>query len=96
MWEHLLYPVKNVSFSLHQSMWDLLYLCKERFVYDSLQWYDIVHFYTLVKNVSFTTLHNGMISSTLNISSHGFALGFPKGLVPMKIVFFDYKPRIIP
>ena len=25
-----------------------------------------------------TTLHNGMILSTLSISSHGFALGFPK------------------
>jgi len=25
-----------------------------------------------------TTLHNGMILSTLSISSHGFVLGFPK------------------
>ena len=25
-----------------------------------------------------TTLHNGIILSTLSISSHGFALGFPK------------------
>ena len=25
-----------------------------------------------------TTLHNGIILSTLSITSHGFALGFPK------------------
>ena len=32
-----------------------------------------------------TALHNGMILSALSISSHGFAFGFPKGLIPMDI-----------
>ena len=43
-----------------------------------------------------TTLHDGIILSTLSINSRGFALGFPKDLVPMELVFFDYKPMIIP
>ena len=43
-----------------------------------------------------TTLHNGMIFSTLSISSRSFALGFPKGLITMEIVFFAYKLTIIP
>ena len=43
-----------------------------------------------------TRLSNGMILSTLSISSHGFALGFPKGLMPMELVFLTYKPMIIP
>ena len=42
-----------------------------------------------------TTLHNGMILSTLSISSHDFALCFSKDIAPMKIVFLDYKPMII-
>ena len=40
------------------------------------------------------TLHDGMILSTLSISSHGFALDFPKGLIPTEIVFFTYKSMI--
>ena len=66
-------------------------------------------FYTLIKNDLFssltdveshnpllevTDLHNGMILSTLSISSHGFALGFPKGFIPIEIVFLTYKPRM--
>ena len=52
--------------------------------YDSPQWYDIVYLEILVINVTRTvvleimTLHDGMLLSTLSISSHGFALGFPK------------------
>ena len=38
-----------------------------------------------------TTLQNGMILSTLSISSHGFAWASPKGLIPMEIVFLTYK-----
>ena len=43
-----------------------------------------------------TTLHNGMILSTLNISSRGFALGFPKRPPTNEDVFLTYKPMIIP
>ena len=43
-----------------------------------------------------TTHHSGMILSTLNISSHSYALGFLKGLILMERVLFDYKPMIIP
>ena len=32
----------------------------------------------LFVGLGITTLHNSMILSTLTISSHGFALGFPK------------------
>ena len=41
-----------------------------------------------------TTLYNSMILFTLSISSHGFAFCFPKGLIPMEIVFLTYKPII--
>ena len=48
-----------------------------------------------------TTLYNGMILSTFSISSHMALLwaspkSFPKGLVPIERVFFDYKSIIIP
>ena len=39
---------------------------------------------------------HGMILSILSISSHGFALDFPKDLVPIEGVFFVYKLMIIP
>ena len=42
------------------------------------------------------TLHNGMILSTLSISSHVFALGFPKRPHTNGDVFLTYKPMIIP
>ena len=42
-----------------------------------------------------TTLHNGMILSTLSISSHDFAFVSPKGLIPNGEVFLTYKPMII-
>ena len=32
-----------------------------------------------------TTLHNGMILSTLDISSHDLVLDFPRGFIPMEI-----------
>ena len=32
-------------------------------------------------------LHNGMILSTLSISSHDFAFGFSKSLVPMEMYY---------
>ena len=35
-----------------------------------------------------------MILSTLSINSHDFAFGFPKGLIPIKIVFLTCKPVI--
>ena len=37
-----------------------------------------------------TTLHNGMILSTLSISSHGFALSFPKKSHANEDVFLTY------
>ena len=43
-----------------------------------------------------TTLHNGMILSTLSISSHGFAFGFPERPHTNGDVFLTYKPMIIP
>ena len=43
-----------------------------------------------------TTLHNGMILSTLSISSHGFALGFSKRPHINGDVFLTYKLMIIP
>ena len=42
-----------------------------------------------------TNLYNDMILSTLSINSHDFAFGFPKGLVPIKIVFLTCKPVIL-
>ena len=42
-----------------------------------------------------TTLHNGMILSTLSIGSHGFALDFPKRPHTNEDVFLTYKPMII-
>ena len=42
-----------------------------------------------------TTLYNGMILSTLSISSHGFALGFPKRPYTNDDVFLTYKSMII-
>ena len=41
-----------------------------------------------------TNLHNGMILSTLSISSHGFVLRFSKRSHPLEIVFITYKPMI--
>ena len=41
-------------------------------------------------------LHNGMILSTLRISSHDFVFGFPKRPHVNKYVFLTYKPMIIP
>ena len=38
-----------------------------------------------IKMLWTTTLHNSMILSTLSISSHGFAFGFPKALIPMEM-----------
>ena len=43
-----------------------------------------------------TDLQNGMILFTLSISSHGFALGFPKRPYTNGDVFLTYKPMIIP
>ena len=43
-----------------------------------------------------TTLHNGMILSSLSISSHGFALGFPKSPHTNGDVFLIYKHMIVP
>ena len=40
-----------------------------------------------------TTLHNGMLLSTLSISSRDFALGFSKR--PDEVVFLTSKPIII-
>ena len=77
-------------------------------VWYCLLWYDIVYFEHKLSWLSFglpkrhhtnervffdykvmiTTLHDGMILSTLSISS--------KSLVPMEIVFLNYKPIIIP
>ena len=37
--------------------------------------------------VQLLTLRNGITLSTLSISSHGFVLGFPKGLITMEIYF---------
>ena len=37
-----------------------------------------------------------MILSTLNISSRGFAFGFPKRYPTNEDVFFTYEPMIIP
>ena len=42
-----------------------------------------------------TTLHNGMILSTLSISSRGFTFGFPKRLHTNGDVFLIYKLVII-
>ena len=42
-----------------------------------------------------TTLHNGMILSTLSMNSHDFALGFPKGPHTSGDVFLTYKSMII-
>jgi len=42
-------------------------------------------------------LHIGMILSTLDLSSHEFALGlYPKGLMPMEIFVHPYIPMILP
>ena len=41
-----------------------------------------------------TTLHNGMILSTMSTSFVALLLVFPKGLVPMEI--YSLKPMIIP
>ena len=41
-------------------------------------------------------IHNGMILSTLSISSHGFAFGFPKRPRTNGNVFFTYKLMINP
>ena len=38
-------------------------------------------FFLCVCPLGITDLHNGMILSTLSISSHGFALGVPKRLL---------------
>ena len=43
-----------------------------------------------------TTLYNGMILSTLSMSSLGFAFGFPKRPHTNGDVFLIYKPMIIP
>ena len=43
-----------------------------------------------------TTLHNGMILSTLSINSRDFALGFSKRPCTNGDVFLTYKPTIIP
>ena len=40
--------------------------------------------------------YNGMILSTLSVSSHGFALGFSKRPNINRDVFLTYKPMIIP
>ena len=45
-----------------------------------------------VRMLEITTLHNGMILSTLSISSHGFALGFPKRPHINRDIFLTYKP----
>ena len=42
------------------------------------------------------TLHDGMVLSTLSISSRGFGLGFPKRLHTSEDVFLIYKPMINP
>ena len=43
-----------------------------------------------------TNLHNSMILSTLNISFHRFAFGFPKIPHTNGDLFLTYKPMIIP
>ena len=43
-----------------------------------------------------TTLHDSMILSILSISSHGFALGYPKRPHTNEDVLLTYKPMIIP
>ena len=43
-----------------------------------------------------TALHNGMILSTLSISSHIFTFGYPKMPHSNEDVFYTYKPMIIP
>ena len=53
-----------------------------------------LHRYCIVLGT--TTLHNGMILSTLSINSHGFAFGFPKGPHTYRDVFLTYKLMIIP
>ena len=40
-------------------------------------------------------LHNGMVLSTPTISSHGFALGFPKNPHTNGDIFLTYKPIIL-
>ena len=48
----------------------------------------------IVLVLGITDLHNDMILSTLSISSHGFVLVSPKGLISMEIVFLTIKPMI--
>ena len=47
------------------------------------------------KLLEITTLHNGMILSTLSISSRGFTFGFPKRPHTSGDVFLTYKLMII-
>ena len=42
------------------------------------------------------TLHDGMILSTLSLSSHDFVLGFPKGLKPMEMYSLLINPGSFP
>ena len=50
----------------------------------------------VLKLLGITTLHNGMILSTLSISSHGFTFGFPKRSRTNGDVFLTYKSMTIP
>ena len=43
-----------------------------------------------------TNLHDGMILSTLSVSSHGFVFGFPKRSRTNRDVFLPYKSMINP
>ena len=85
---------RTIVCTIHQPSIDIFESFDEVKIFQMLFLYRTIHFLRQLL-LGITTLHNGLILSTLSISSHSFALGFSERPHTNGDVSFTYKLIII-